>query len=119
MVRPANIHFGGFDMVVEKNKRDWNNYAKTWSEFNHSEIILRPILENPSKAFHQTTWKLIQKYLLKSSNGTSKLAVRGRGKRQKVTRNTEKTNSIPMGFYWFFLIVPNCHGKFYFGGIFG
>lgn len=49
-------------MVVEKNKRDWNEYAECWSQLNHAEEVLRPILENPSKAFHQATWKLIQKY---------------------------------------------------------
>lgn len=49
-------------MIVEKNKKDWNDHAKSWSDFNHSEAILRPILENPSKAFHHTTWKLLQKY---------------------------------------------------------
>ena len=40
--------------VVDKNKKDWNSY---------SEKILRPILDNPAKAFHKKTWELIQSYL--------------------------------------------------------
>lgn len=51
------------DRVVEKNKKDWNNYAKKWSDFNHSEKMLGSVLEDPSKAFHKTTWELIQRYI--------------------------------------------------------
>ncbi len=50
-------------MVVEKNKQNWNDYADSWSKLNHSEQLLRPVLDNPSKAFHKTTWELIRKYL--------------------------------------------------------
>lgn len=49
-------------MVVEKNKKNWNDYADSWAKLNHSEKLLRPVLENPSKAFHKTTWEQIQKY---------------------------------------------------------
>ncbi len=42
-------------MVVEKNKQNWNDYADSWSKLNHSEQLLRPVLDNPSKAFHKTT----------------------------------------------------------------
>lgn len=49
--------------VVEKNKKDWNSYSEKWSAYNHSEKILRPILNDPSKAFHKKTWEIIQKYI--------------------------------------------------------
>ena len=49
--------------VVDKNKKDWNSYSEKWSAFNHSEKILRPILDDPAKAFHKKTWELIQSYL--------------------------------------------------------
>lgn len=49
--------------VVQKNKRDWNDYAQSWARWNHSEQVLRPVLENPSKAFHGTVWQMIQKYV--------------------------------------------------------
>ena len=57
-------------MIVEKNQKNWNEHAKIWAKFNHSEAILRPILDDPSKAFNKTTWQLIQKYLpdLKGKN---------------------------------------------------
>ncbi len=43
-------------MVVEKNKKDWNDYAGKWGSYNHSEPILRPVLERPERAFHGTVW---------------------------------------------------------------
>ena len=52
-----------YNKVIEKNKKDWNHYSEKWSAFNHSEKILRPILEDPSKAFHRKTWEMIQKYI--------------------------------------------------------
>ena len=52
-----------YNKVVEKNKRDWEQYAKKWSAYNHSDKVLRPILDCPSKAFHKTTWDLLQKYI--------------------------------------------------------
>jgi SAM-dependent methyltransferase len=47
--------------VSEKNKKDWNDYAPKWAQLNHCEAVLRPVLESPEKAFHQTVWGLIQK----------------------------------------------------------
>ena len=38
--------------IVEKNRKDWNSYSEKWSAFNHSEKILRPVLDDPAKAFH-------------------------------------------------------------------
>lgn len=49
--------------TVEKNRKDWEAYSEKWAAFNHSEKILRPILENPAKAFHSKTWELIRKYI--------------------------------------------------------
>ena len=49
--------------VIEKNKKDWNNYSEKWAAFNHSEKILRPVLNDLSKAFHRKTWEIIQKYI--------------------------------------------------------
>lgn len=49
--------------IVEKNRKDWNSYSEKWSAFNHSEKILRPVLDDPAKAFHKKTWELIQSYL--------------------------------------------------------
>ena len=49
--------------IVEKNRKDWNSYSEKWSAFNHSEKILRPVLDDPAKAFHKKTWELIQRYL--------------------------------------------------------
>ena len=49
--------------VVEKNRLDWNEYAEKWSKYNHQEQRLRPIFENPAKAFHQTTWEIMQKHI--------------------------------------------------------
>lgn len=48
--------------IVEKNRQDWNQSAQSWSEWNHSEKVLRPILEDPSKAFHPAVWAAFQKY---------------------------------------------------------
>ena len=49
--------------VVEKNRKDWDAYSEKWAAFNHSEKILRPVFDNPSRAFHSKTWELIRKYV--------------------------------------------------------
>ena len=47
--------------VVEKNKRDWNSYSAKYLKYNHSDKILQPVLNNPSKAFDKKVWSQIQK----------------------------------------------------------
>lgn len=46
--------------VSEKNKRDWNGYAPKWAQLNHCEEVLRPVLDNPEKAFHPAVWGLLR-----------------------------------------------------------
>ena len=48
-------------MNHEKNRKNWNNYAESYGRFNHAEAILRPILDDPAKAFHPTIWELIRR----------------------------------------------------------
>ncbi len=50
-------------IIAEKNKQSWNTGAAAYSALLHSEKYLAPILKEPAKAFHHSTWKLIQKYV--------------------------------------------------------
>lgn len=48
-------------MISEKNRKSWNLGAKKYSAFNHSEKIMRRILDDPANAFHPTVWEMIKK----------------------------------------------------------
>ena len=47
--------------MINKNKISWNKGAAKYSTFNHSDNFMNRILEDPTKAFHHTTWELISK----------------------------------------------------------
>lgn len=49
--------------VSEKNKISWNKGAAKYSTLMHSDRFLKRIIEEPTAAFHQTTWGLIKKYV--------------------------------------------------------
>lgn len=49
--------------IVEKNKRDWNQYSESYMGYNLSDKVLQPILENPARAFHHITWDQIRKFV--------------------------------------------------------
>jgi len=46
-----------------KNKQNWNSYAAKYSARVHSDSEIIAIINNPAKAFHETTWKLIKTYI--------------------------------------------------------
>lgn len=49
--------------MSDKNKADWNNSAAAYSAYNHTDMMINGIIQNPASAFHPTTWELIKKYL--------------------------------------------------------
>lgn len=49
--------------MSNKNKESWNNGAAAYSAFNHSEKMMKHILEKPENAFHHTTWEIISRYI--------------------------------------------------------
>lgn len=50
-------------MVVEKNKKDWNAYAEKYDRFHHDEKFIRPLMSDPSRAFHKKVWEMLQHYM--------------------------------------------------------
>ena len=48
--------------VVEKNRRNWEEYSKKYQAFNLSERILERLKQNPQSAFDPLVWKMLQKY---------------------------------------------------------
>jgi len=46
-----------------KNKTNWNQRAAAYSAFNHSEKIMKRMIDNPANAFHNTTWEIISRYV--------------------------------------------------------
>jgi len=46
-----------------KNKVSWNNYAAKYSANMHSDKFINTLIEDPTSAFHQATWKMIKKYI--------------------------------------------------------
>ena len=49
--------------IAEKNRQNWDDYSYSYLSFNHSDRILKPVLENPEKAFHTECMKLIKKHV--------------------------------------------------------
>ena len=49
--------------MTNKNKNSWNQGAAAYSAFSHSEKMMRPILENPANAFHNTVWRVMNEYI--------------------------------------------------------
>ena len=49
--------------MSDKNKNSWNNGAAAYSKFNHNEMFMNRILNDPSTAFHKITWEIIGKYV--------------------------------------------------------
>ena len=49
--------------AASKNRASWNAGAEKYAAFCHSDRQLLPVLGDPAKAFHQTTWAMIQKYV--------------------------------------------------------
>lgn len=51
------------NITAEKNRDSWDRFAAAYSEFNHSEKMLRRIKDTPASAFHPVVWNQLQKYL--------------------------------------------------------
>lgn len=50
-------------MVAAKNKRDWDAYAEKYDRFHHDEKFIRPLMADPSRAFHKKVWERLQRYM--------------------------------------------------------
>jgi len=46
-----------------KNKTSWNNFANKYSASVHSDTEMNALKDDPTKAFDQTTWKLIKAHI--------------------------------------------------------
>ncbi|MDO4317842.1 MAG: class I SAM-dependent methyltransferase [Lachnospiraceae bacterium] len=49
--------------IVEKNKQSWDDFSELHMKYNHSEKILRPILDDPAEAFPRPVWEQLRRFV--------------------------------------------------------